>query len=235
MTNTPKIKDNCEHCKFGAMCSHQQQCQVASEPLIDHVINLKRRESLYSYRDDFKCVYAVRRGAIKTYQIGVDGVELIQQFYLPGEIIGLDAISLGYYPYSAMALVDSSVCVVAFDNLLNATAGYPLLQREMIDIMSQQINAGDYVAAPTADQRVAAFLLDMYARSRSTYANDEIELSMSRYDIGNYLGLAPETISRILTKFQQHNLIIAQHKLIKFLDRDKLLWIAQEGSALDGA
>lgn len=232
MLNDQALRDlNCQHCMMMPMCMHKtaSACQHPKAPVVTRTHTLKRRELLYSYRDDFKCLFAVNSGALKTFHIDMNGQERIHQFYLPGEIIGLEAIHLGYHPYSAIALKPASVCDIPFDNLTNFIAATPNLQKQLFTSLSHRINVSHYVTASTAEQRLAGFLQDICHRLHHHTAHVEFELPMSRYDIGNYLGLAPETISRLFTRFQQAELINVQNKKIQLIDPNKLQWIAQEG------
>lgn len=232
MSNNQALLDpNCQHCMMMPMCSEQAKevCKHQQTPVVTHTHELKRREILYSYRDDFKCLFAVNYGALKTFHIDMNGQERIHQFYLPGEIIGLEAIHVGHHPYSAIALTSSSVCEIPFDNLTNFIAATPNLQKQLFNALSHRINVSHYVTASTAEQRLAGFLQDVCQRLHHHDATAAFELPMSRYDIGNYLGLAPETVSRLFTRFQQAALIQVQNKKIHIIDRNKLQWIAQEG------
>lgn len=223
---------NCQHCMMMPMCSHKispTSCEHRTTPVVTRTHDLKRRELLYSYRDDFNCLFAVNSGALKTFHIDMNGQERIHQFYLPGEIIGLDAIHVGHHPYSAIALTQASVCEIPFDNLTNFIAATPNLQKQLFTSLSHRINVNHYVTASTAEQRLAGFLQDINNRLQHHSTQAEFELPMSRYDIGNYLGLAPETISRLFTRFQQAALINVQNKKIHLIDPNKLQWIAQEG------
>lgn len=214
------------------ICSHATTCtptQLSINPAVSHSTSLKRKELLFSYRDHFKCVYAVHSGAIKTFQVEMNGQERINHFYLPGELIGLEAFQLGHYPHSAIALTTSTVCEIPFDHLLEIVATNSALQKHLITTFSERISQSQYVTAPTAEQRLAAFVLDMSKRLKNLKSPCDIELPMSRYDIGNFLGLAPETISRLFTRFQQSNLLKVQNKKITLTDRESLQWVAQDG------
>lgn len=225
-------KSACRHCMMETVCVHLpthegRQCKL--NPVVKQSQNLKRKELLYSYHDPFKCIFVVSSGAIKTFQIDMNGQERIQNFYLPGEVIGLEAIQTGFYPYSAIAVTASTVCEIPFENLLDYVSDIPALQKHIITTLGYRINQGHYVTAPSAEQRLAAFIIDMSQRLNHDNKHPDIELPMSRYDIGNYLGLAPETISRIFTRFQQAKLLQVQQKKITLMNTSKLQWIAQDG------
>lgn len=231
-TASPQQKHSCDVCMMTNVCAHlperePHQCKL--NPVAKQSLQLKRKELLYSYRDTFKCIYAVNAGAVKTFQIDMNGQERILNFYLPGEVIGLEAIQSGYYPYSAIAIAPTTLCEIPFNHLLDYIADYSALQRHVIITLGYRINQGQYVTAPGAEQRLAAFILDINKRINHDNQHACMELPMSRYDIGNYLGLAPETISRIFTRFQHAELIQVQQKKISLLNTTKLQWIAQDG------
>lgn len=231
ITKAPIPDDDCHQCKLVNLCTHPHSldaCPNQPSNIARQTLPLKRKEVLYSYHDPFQCVYVIHAGAIKTFQIDIHGQERIQHFYLPGEIIGLEAIETGSYPYTAIALTQTIVCEIPFENLMTTIAGRSQLQKSFVVSLAERINQGQYVNAPAAEQRLAAFLLDMRKRMHQD-AQHEIELPMSRYDIGNYLGLAPETISRIFTRFQQAKLVHVQNKKVSLTNMASLQWIAQDG------
>lgn len=221
---------HCEYCMLTKACHQQpksENCKHACNPVKQQSQHIKRHESLYSECNAFKCVYAVRSGAIKTFQINLNGQEHVRNFYLPGEIVGLEGIQSGYYPYSAIAIQDSVVCEVSFEELLTFIADEPALQREFISSLGQRINQGNYLNTTTAEQRVAAFIIDLITRLNCNNTQLAVELPMSRSDIGSFLGLAHETVSRIFTRFQQANYIAVKSKRISILNIEQLKQITQ--------
>ena len=221
---------HCEYCMLTKTCHQQPEpdhCKHPSNPIKQQSQHVKRNESLYTECDTFKCVYAVSSGAMKTFHIDLNGQEHVRNFYLPGEIIGLEGIQPGYYPYSATAIQDSVVCEIPFEELLTFIAEEPALQREFISTLGQRINQGNYLNTTTAEQRVAAFIIDLITRLNCNNTQLEVELPMSRSDIGSYLGLAHETVSRIFTRFQKANYIAVKSKMISILNIEQLRQITQ--------
>lgn len=224
-------KSSCHHCIFTSFC----QRAAPASPLVSGRQLLKRRESLYSYRDAFSHLYAIKSGAVKTFHVDLEGQESIHQFYLAGEILGFEAIYLNHYPFSAIAITNTTVCRIPYERLINLISSRPDLNRHLLTSISQRFSFGQYVTAPTADQRLSAFLLELSRRQPDCNTPIELDLCMSRQDIGNYLGLAAETISRILSRFQKNRLLVIKSKKIKLLDHTQLQWIAQDGLAKSGS
>jgi CRP/FNR family transcriptional regulator len=183
-------------------------------------------------------VYAVRSGSLKTFSIMADGREQVTGFYLPGELVGLDAISLGRHPSSAKALESSSICELSFLDLEALGEQIPGLQRQILRVMSRELLDDELllmlIGKKTAEERLAAFLVTLAMRFRLRgFSATEYNLSMSRSDIGNYLGLAVETVSRLFTRFQHEELLSVKRRRIHIHDLEKLSMLAGE-SALAG-
>ena len=192
---------------------------------------LQRGTALYNQGDHFGALFAIRSGSIKSFTISDDGREQINAFHLPGEILGLDAISEGSHPSAAMALETTSVCELPFERLHTLAHDVKGLQHQLLRIMSRELNADErfmrILASRNAEERLAGFLLNLASRhGLRGYSSTEFNLSMSRHDIANYLGLAVETVSRLFTRFQQDGLIEAHRKAIKILQRDALAEMA---------
>ncbi|MBI4205657.1 MAG: fumarate/nitrate reduction transcriptional regulator Fnr [Betaproteobacteria bacterium] len=222
---------SCSSCCLQGVCL---PCGLASANLsdLDELTTVKRRiargASLYRGGDEFDALYAVRSGAFKTVGVSRNGEEKITGFYLPGEVMGMDAINNERHNYSAAALEDSEVCVIPFARLTALTLRIPELQQQLFRLLSRDI-ARDHglmllLGSMTAEQRLAAFLLSLSRRyKRLGYAADRFMLRMTREDIGNYLGLTLETVSRLMSRFQRDGLITAQQREVEFKDFDGLM------------
>jgi CRP/FNR family transcriptional regulator, anaerobic regulatory protein len=192
---------------------------------------LQRGAALFNQGDHFGALYAIRSGSIKSFSVSDDGREQINAFHLPGEILGLDAISDSSHPSSAVALETTSVCELPFDRLHALAHEIKGLQHQLLRVMSRELNADErfmrILASRNAEERLAGFLLNLSSRhGMRGYSSTEFNLSMSRHDIANYLGLAVETVSRLFTRFQQDGLIEAQRKAVKILQREALAEMA---------
>ena len=137
-----------------------------------------------------------------------DGRERVLGFHLPGEVIGLDAIDGERYPCNAVALDTVALCRFSFPKMAELAARLPGLQQQLFRLLSRDIGAAMRLAGDwSADQRMAAFLLGLSQRLASRgFSPRRFQLTMARTDIGNYLRLAPETVSRVLKRFQDEGL-----------------------------
>jgi len=175
---------------------------------------------LYRPGEAFESLYAVRSGAFKTVGVSHDGEEKVTGFYLAGELLGLDSISAGRHGYSAVALEDSEVCAIPFAALEKMALSVPMLQHKLFQVLSGDISRDQglmlLLGSMTAEQRLAAFLLSIARRyQRLGYSASRYTLRMTREEIGNYLGLTLETVSRLMSRFQKEALIGVQQREIE--------------------
>lgn len=221
---------SCSSCCLKGVCLPRG---LSAERLVklDDLRIVKRRvaraASLYRAGDGFEAVYAVRSGAFKTTGISSNGVEKITGFHLSGEVMGLDAINNERHNYSAVALEDSEVCVIPYAELTEMTLHVPELQQELFRLLSRDISRDHglmlLLGSMTAEQRLAAFLLGLSRRyKRLGYSADCFILRMTREDIGNYLGLTLETVSRLMSRFQRDGLVAVQQREVTFRDSTRL-------------
>lgn len=224
----------CADCQLQDLCLPIGISRTDVERL-DQIVSrkrpLQRGAALFNQGDQFGALYAIRSGSIKSFTVSDDGREQINAFHLPGEILGLDAISDSSHPSSAMALETTSVCELPFERLHALAHEIKGLQHQLLRVMSRELNADErfmrILASRNAEERLAGFLLNLAARhGMRGYSSTEFNLSMSRHDIANYLGLAVETVSRLFTRFQQDGLIEAHRKAVKILQRDALAEMA---------
>jgi CRP/FNR family transcriptional regulator len=197
---------------------------------------LKKGEFLFRQGDTFNSVYAVRSGSLKTFSITDCGEEQITGFHLPSEFVGLSGMDTDNYPVSAIALETTSICEIPFDRLDDLSASLPQLRRQLMRIMSREIRDDQQMmlllSKKTDDERIATFLVNLSARFRSRgYSPYQFRLAMSRNEMGNYLGLAVETVSRVFTRFQQSSLLSAEGKEIHILNLIELCALA--GGTID--
>ena len=220
----------CTSCALRGVCL---PCDLLSDDLqrFSNLTIAKRRiargASLYHAGERFESLFAVRSGAFKTIGTSHNGDEKVTGFYLQGEMLGLDAISAGRHGYSAVALEDSEVCAMSFIALETMAQSMPLLQNKLFRVLSSDISRDQglmlLLGSMTAEQRLAAFLLSLSRRhQRLGFAADRYRLRMTRAEIGNYLGLTLETISRLLSRFQRESLITVQQRDITIKDPGRL-------------
>lgn len=225
----------CASCAMRKVCL-PQACDAAGTARLEEVVQhtkpiLQRRHVLFRQGDTFEALYVVRAGAIKTYMVSENGEEHVTGFYLPGDIVGVDGVSGGTYSTTAVALETTSVCTLPFTALEKMAAHLPNIQRYVFQVMAKEIqrdqNMMMLLSRKTAEQRVATLLLrfseHLHQRNLSSVS---FRLSMTRTDIGNYLGLAVETVCRVMTRFAKLNLVEADGKSVTLLDIDALQKLA---------
>lgn len=221
----------CSTCAFSQACLSEGMDKSALmdlHVLVEHVGPLRAGEHVFREGDAFEAIAAVRAGTVKTYVIDRDGHEQVLGFHLPGEVIGLNAIDGDRYPCNAVALDTVMLCRFSFPKISVLAARLPGLQQHLFRLMSRDIGrasllAGDY----SADQRMAAFLIRLSQRLAARgFSPDRFQLTMARTDIANYLRLAPETVSRVLKRFQDDGLLQVDRRELELLDRKQLETLA---------
>ena len=223
-------KVSCNDCSLNPVCLPLAVDKGQLEKL-DKLINrrrpMKRGEHVYFANDTFHSIFAIRSGSIKTYSLTEDGEEQVTGFYLPGEIIGIDGINTNRHINSAKALESTALCEIPFEQMELLSVEIPSLQHHFFKLMSKEIQADQQLqlllSKKPADERIAALLVNFGARHKQRgLSATQYRLPMSRNDIGNYLGLAVETVSRVFTRFQNEKLIQAEGKEIIICDWDEL-------------
>ncbi len=221
-----ELRAHCLSCSVRELClpvglTAEQMKQV--DRVVAHRSRLKKHQALYRAGESFNALYAIRAGSLKATVLAEDGREQVVGFHLPGEILGLDGIGSSRHEAVAIALEDSEVCVLPFANVQSLALRLPALQQNLHQIMSREIvrDQGMMLLLGTmkAEQRLALFLLDLAERNRRRgYSSTELVLRMTRDEIGSYLGLTVETVSRQFSRFQAGGLIQVQGRVLKLLD-----------------
>ena len=197
----------------------------------DDLVPTKRRiakgDSVYRSGDTLAFLYVVRRGAFKSVSVSRQGDVKVTGFHLPRDMLGLDAISAGRHGYDAVALEDSEVCAVLFAALERLSLGRPVLQSHLFRMISSDISRDQglmlLLGCMSAEQRLAALLLSLSRRyQRLGFAADRFVLRMTREEIGSYLGLTVETVSRVLWRFQREGLIGVHQREIELKNPGRL-------------
>jgi CRP/FNR family transcriptional regulator, anaerobic regulatory protein len=217
----------CSTCAFSQACLEQgmDKSQLRElHVLVEHIGPFAAGEHIFRKGEPFDAIAAVRAGSVKTYVVDLDGHERVLGFHFPGEVIGLDAIDDRHYPCNAVALDTVVLCRFSFPRMAELAARLPLLQQQLFRLLSRDIGAalrhgGDW----SADARIAAFLLGIARRLAARgFSPHRFQLTMARTDIGNYLRLAPETVSRVLKRFQDDGLVHVDRREIELLDTARL-------------
>jgi CRP/FNR family transcriptional regulator len=221
---------SCANCALRQNClPHDLNMQEMTN--ISEMVYTRQRiwnhQYLYLAGDQFKSLYAVRSGFFKTFLLNDDGHEHVTGFHMAGDIIGLDGIETNFHGLHAMALEDSEVCVIHYTRLADISRKVPALQHQFHKIMSHEIAHTHSLMAMLgtmpAEARIATFLLDISQRLIARgYAASEFNLRMTREEIGGYLGLTLETVSRMFSKFQSQGLITVWQKHMQIHDLGKL-------------
>lgn len=221
---------SCTSCRLNELCLPLALNKSEIQQL-DSIVERNRPytkgEHLYRQGDEFKSIYAVRSGSFKSYFISDSGRGRVTGFYLPGEIIGMDGIASKKYGNSTTALEHSSICEIPFPHLERLSQELPSLQHHFFAIMGDEIAKDQQVhtllSSYTAEERTASFLLGLSARyARVSLSASRFLLPMTRGDIGEYLGLTIETVSRIFTSLQKKGLIKVDNREIELLDIESL-------------
>jgi len=188
---------------------------------------LRKGETLYRAGGPFTALYAIRSGSFKTVLLAEDGRDQVAGYHMPGEIVGLDGIGNDVHECEAIALEDSEVCAVPFERIEEVARDNASFQHNMHRQMSREIGRQRslmlLLGTMSAEQRLAAFLLDLSQRYQARgYSSSEFILRMTREEIGSYLGLKLETVSRLLSRLQREGLIQVQGRVVKLLERTGL-------------
>lgn len=232
---------HCSNCTLSSLCLPVSLNMTEIERL-DNIIDksrpLKKGEHLFRQGQPFTSLYALRAGTVKSYSITNEGEEQITGFYFPGELVGLSGVDSGVYPVSAKVLETTTVCEIPFTRLDELSGELPELRRQIMRTMSKEIRDDQQMmlllSKKTAEERIATFLTKLSQRFEVRgYSKTRFRLSMSRNEIGNYLGLAVETVSRIFTRFQKSGLIQVEGKEVEVLDLQELYRLSGECPAQD--
>jgi len=225
-----EIKVHCQECSLSDLClPHGMETGEISQ--LDNILKRKQPfqsgQHLFRPGDKSASIFAVRSGALKSYCITEDGDEQVLGFTLPGELVGLDGLAGEHYASASVALETSSVCELPFNQLEELCHQLPGLQKQMMRLVGKEISSDQHMlmllGKRNAEERLASFLLSLSSRySARGLSADEFNLPMSRQDIGNYLGLAIETVSRLFAHFQDEKLLKVNRKQIKILDQAAL-------------
>jgi len=228
---TPKaIKVACSNCNLRELCM-PIDLNGSDMDKIDTLVatrrKIKRGDSLFSNGDCFDALYAIRTGFFKTRITTEDGRDQVTGFQMAGEIIGLDGIVGDRHSCDAVALEDAEVCEMPYGRIEELSREVPALQTHVHKIMSREIVREHGVmlllGSMRAEERLAAFLLNLVQRLHARgFSRSELVLRMTREEIGSYLGLKLETVSRTFSKFAEDGLIEVKHRHVRILDLEAL-------------
>ncbi len=217
----------CASCNLREICLplglSKQELDYIDGRMVATRRKVHRGAALYQAGDRFESLYAVWTGFFKTSDASKDGRDQVTGFQLGGELLGLDGIASGRHEVDAVALEDSQVCVIPFDALQSLATEVPSLQLQLHRIMSGEIVRNHSVmlllGSMYAEERLAAFLLNLTHRLQARgFSASALLLRMTREEIGSYLGLTLETVSRTFSKFQHEGLLFVRNRQIRITD-----------------
>ncbi len=193
------------------------------EGLLGNRMRLKKGDALFRNGAPFTALYAVKLGSLKTTVLSDDGREQVAGYHMAGDLLGLDGMGDDRHGCEATALEDSELCVIPFTRIEELARHVPALQHNLHKFMSREIERDHRVmlllGSMRAEERLAAFLLNLSERYKARgYSSTEFVLRMTREEIGSYLGLKLETVSRLFSKFQEDGLVMVAGRSIKIID-----------------
>jgi len=228
------LKNNCNHCHSAPHCLVRN---LKENDLLDFNNLVKRRkpllrgERLFQAGDHFHSLYIVHSGSVKTTIDSKDGEQQVTGFYFSGDLIGIDGFENGEHAYSVETLETSSFCEIPFSLFESTAKKIPELQLQLFRSISREIRREQelmlLLGRMNSKRKLASFLIAMsFQLQKKGYSTYDINLSMTRHDIANYLGLAIETVSRLLTQFQNEGTLDVMRKNILILNQRQLYSIA---------
>jgi len=224
------IKVACSNCNLRELCMPvglTDQDLTKLDELVATRRKVKRGDTLFNNGDKFTSLFAIRTGFFKTALATEDGRDQVTGFQMAGEIIGLDGIVHDRHTCDAIALEDAEVCVMPFDRIEELSREVTALQSHVHKIMSREIVREHGVmlllGSMRAEERVAAFLLNLVQRLHARgFSQSELVLRMTREEIGSYLGLKLETVSRTFSKFVEEGIVEVKQRHVRILNTQAL-------------
>lgn len=204
---------------------------IALDDIIKRTKPSHKGDNLFQDGDKMESLYAIRSGEFKTFVVDEHGEEQITGFHFAGDVIGFEAIEMGQYSSFAQALETSMVCELPYNQLDSISNILPNIKKQVLRMMSKEIRSEHTMLSllnqKSADQRLATFLVTLSSKYHLRgFSATEFKLSMTRKDIGNYIGLSVETISRIINRFKKKNIIAINGKFISIINEKELKKLA---------
>jgi len=228
------LKTHCNTCSMRELClpvGLEADALAQLDALVSNQARLKKGDTLYRAGDPFGALFAIRLGSCKTTVLAEDGREQITGYHMLGDILGFDGIGTDRHACEAVALEDTQICSLPFERLEEIARGFPGLQHNLHQFLSRDIGRDQnmmlMLGSMRAEERLAAFLLNLSERYRRRgYSSTEFVLRMTREEIGSYLGLKLETVSRLFSRFQEEGLLQVQGRGVKLFDLPGLKQLA---------
>lgn len=224
------LRTHCNNCSMRELClpvGLEPQAMQQLDELVTTRVQLQRGGTLYRAGDRFSMLYAIRTGFCKTTLLEQAGHEQVMGYHMLGDIIGMDGIGTGSHGCQAIALEDTELCTLPFSLLEDLARNIASLQHNLHQVLAREITRDQNImlmlGRMRAEERLALFLLNLSDRyEQRGYSSTEFVLRMTRMDIGSYLGLKLETVSRLFSRLQSKGLIRVQGRTVTMLDRPAL-------------
>lgn len=226
----PLFNANCNECGLKKLCfplGLDKSEILRLDALVKRKPALHKGEILFHTGQPFQAVYAVKAGGFKVFTQHPSGDDKLIGFYLPGDILGVDALSSGHHVSTAIALDTATVCEIPFKELERLSLQVPTLNRQLLSIMSKELSDermhAELLSRKSAEERMALFILWLSQRQARRGFNDEaFRLGLLHRDVALYLGLTPETVSRVLARFSDEGVVEWRHKQLTIHHRARL-------------
>ncbi|UQB41696.1 helix-turn-helix domain-containing protein [Thiomicrospira microaerophila] len=236
----PAYSSGCTSCGLQKICFPTglvRSDMLRLDSIVERTPRLTKGQHLYKAGQKFDNLYAIKAGGVKVYNITQQCEEQVIGFYLPGDVIGMDGVQDLFYQCNAVALENTSVCTLPFDQLERLALQIPALNHQLLCLMSRGINDtrihSEILSKRNADQRVAYFVWYLSQRFLNRgYKHTEFRFGVLHREVAQFLGLTPETFSRILAKLAEQNIVQWKRKDIEILDMASLASLADENQLI---
>jgi CRP/FNR family transcriptional regulator len=221
---------SCESCSLNNICLPSSLSKAEMDQLeisVEKSIKIKKKESVYNAMEEVGGIYAIKSGAVKTSISNADGQEQVLEFHLPGDMLGFDAFNSGVHSCDAIALEDTLLCKISMEHFHDLCDRLPGIRKEMIHQVGKEIAHNQSLllslGQQQTDERLATFLLEMSSHYQSRgFSGQEFVIPMPRQDLSNYLGMAVETLSRIISRMTDNGLIKIERRMVIISDMERL-------------
>lgn len=229
-----ELSPSCISCKVGRLCLPNgklpNNLKITEDIIVKERIRIPKKEALYKTGDPFSSLYAIRSGSFKTLIEYSNGQSQITGFFYRDEVLGLDALNNKAHASYAIAMEDSEVCLLAVKDIEHMLEEFTEIREVMVGLVGSEISRSHNMiltlGSLNAEQKLAMFLQDTAQKQETMgYSPNEFILRMRREDIGNYLGLTLETVSRLFSKFSKEGILTINNRNVHILNREKLLAI----------
>ncbi len=234
--NSRESVNSCSHCNLKKVCfPHGLSADELStfENSVDKTVKIQKKEKLFSRGDPLTSVYAIKAGSIKTYLSTSKGQSQVLGFHMPGDLLGFDGFADDRHTSNAVAMEDTILCELPMSNFENLCEILPGLRKVMMQQVGGEINRHHSLVLTLGqmqtEERLATFLLRLscYYQVRG-FSCTQFNLPMPRHDLANFLGMAPETLSRMFAKLEKQKVVSIKRREVNILDMDGLLGLSHE-------